>query len=625
MDNHERQLFLAAKAAPATSVKQLNRRQVLIHGAAIAASLPAVTTLLAACGGDDTEPTATSGTGEATPTAAMEEATASVATDDPTATTNASEATPTEVMEGSSTAPAAEVTEIYGLPIEPAQNEGGLIVWGTYATTSPYYLLTYGDNMKSEALVEPHPETGEYYPLLATAWELADDGMSASVSLRQGVTFHDGEALTPADVVFSIALKNAAPGWGTDPVASATVTELDDETVEFAFTNVGAGFADSLSYYLMFAAHALTDLDLATADESIISAHPASLGTDLDGLVGTGPFRLVEVVDDDHETYERYDSYWGGKPHLDQIILRVFGGADLYVPALQIGEIDIAGSGYDSLNPAQIGDVDPGVARIAEFPGANTYRFVPNLWPERDSPFLDVRVRQALMYGSDRQAIVEAVLFGYGSVPIIPTVVPTWAYDSAGITNLYQYDPDQAAALLDEAGWVMGSDGVREKDGRTLSFVGWYTAGETTIETAAIVLQEQWRQLGIEMTPQTEDGQALYDRFTESHDFDLIFWGSGATIDQRIFFSCSADGWATQRYGYCNEELDALMDQAAATLDVEEQVRLNTEILNALMAEVPMGPLFVPEGLNGIASRLHNVYPNVQLYTFNCETWWAEE
>jgi peptide/nickel transport system substrate-binding protein len=609
-----------------------SRRWLLRRGLILGLSAPAAVTLLAACGSDDedstattaTEPTATSGAGEvtattadeatptmaaeATPTEAVAEPTATEAMTEPTATEEAAEATPTE---------AAAADRYYGREIEPPANTGGTLVRGTSQALDnllayPWYINAF------EFLVEQHPDTGEPMPVLAEGWEAADDGLSWTFYLRPDVRFNDGEPFTTEDVIFSIGLYNNAIGFGTPPVDEATITEVDELTLDFEFAATAVAVQASLTSYPMWARHALPDLDGETSTEDDVYSHPANIGTDFSGLVTTAPFVITGYVAGESLTMTRNDLYWDGTPILDEIVWRAFGTQDVVPAQLESGEIDFYGGPVDLLNPALIDSLGADI-EVVEFPGS---RFLACMWnqnPEITALFQDVRVRQAMLYALDRQAIIDTVLFGRGDVPSTTLILP-WAYFPEEVPERYPYDPEMAAALLDEAGWLLGSDGMREKDGETFSFEGLFISGDSTHETTIAILQEYWRAIGIDLQPRGDTLAVLSDRIAVNKDAPFGLWNVGAAIvDHRLLAGCGAN-----RVNYCNTELDAIMAEAAVELDVERRRQLTTDVVNFVMEEAVYGWLFIRSGVAALGPRVHNVFPNTFDIGFNMETWWVD-
>jgi peptide/nickel transport system substrate-binding protein len=580
--------------------------------------------LLAACGEDEDEATVSStaaatGTSDqvvATPIEPDVQATVTSSDGEPTATSDESEPSVTADATTGSTDP----MNYYGLPIEPVGDVGGTLVRGSSFVLYNGYLIlaSNGINEMFEPLTDLHPETGEPLPLLAESWEAASDGLTWTFTLRGDVTFQDGEPFLAEDVKFTVELLNAG-GWGTDPLTQSTATVIDDRTVEFTFDAPAIETTFALYYYAIRAKHVLADLDPATADNNTISTHPGSTGLDPSKVVGTGPFVFQEIISDDRMVLAAYEGYWRGRPNLDSLIVRTFASLDALPTALLAGEIDLAGFMYSSLNPAQALLFEGADVTVEDFPEVLLLNCVTNLDPEKTTLFQDKLVRQALLYAIDREALVEGILFGYGSVPDSILATPM-AINLDDLTVHYDYDADKAAQLLDEAGWVAGPDGVREKNGQKLAFTGWYVSADTVLESTALAVQEYWRAIGVDMTPQGEDQSALFVRVEEQRDFEVVFWDnwSNNTLDQRWLVDGSSD------MAYTNPELEALAIQAATELDADRRRALRTEVENLIMEELPIAPLMSRRGIVAIRNGVHNIIPNANDFYFNVATWWVE-
>jgi peptide/nickel transport system substrate-binding protein len=614
----------------------LDRRNFLraaIQGSLATAGTVSLIPLLAACGGDDEDPTATAGSDTATATTGSDAATPTTASEttptaaaEATATGALAEPTATEAMEEPTAAPTegTEPTEIYGFPIEPAQSEGGTLVRGVQylgSSWAPWHLVGYSYIGVHEGLASLHPETGEPVPLLATGWEVADDARSWTFDLRQGVSFHNGEPFQAEDVVFSIQLEQVAAAVAF-PISDATVSAPDAETVVFEFPEPATNILFPLYYSRVRSRAFHADIDPATIDwETYIAGFEGTV-VDPELVNGTGPFRFAGGEAGVSEMVSRYEGYWGGPPHLDEIIFQLFASVDLYIPSLQTGALDMAGEQWGPINPAQAGELDPEQFTVTDYNMNTAYALEINHSPDRVW-FQDVRVRQALLYAADREAMIDPVTYGFGAVADSP-ITASWAYDPDGITARYPYDPEQAAALLDEAGWVLGDDGVRAKDGQRLSFTANYISGNAPAETLGVILQEQWRAVGIECALEGLDTAAYYD-LREAFDYDLMV-GEVYTEYAGLWYhyGCGPATYATGVWNYCNAELDALLTEAAATADPEQHRALVTEAANLVMEDLPAVPLITKPGLMAVSTRVHNVYPNVYDLMFNAQTWWME-
>jgi peptide/nickel transport system substrate-binding protein len=363
----------------------------------------------------------------------------------------------------------------------------------------------------------------------------------------------------------------------------------------------------------------------ADADPATMSQDPGATGTDPSRVIGTGPFLFSEWIIEDHATAVPNENYWNGAPYLDEYIFKVVPDQAAGVAQLQTGEIDyFEGVPESSLTEFE-GSED---VTIVDYPTLNFTFYGTNLDETKTTLFQDVEVRQAMMYALDREAMIESIRFGYGEVAVGTMPVLTWAYQPDQIEMTYPYDVELAEQLLDEAGWVMGDDGVRAKDGQRLAFTMYTNAGNQVRESYLTVLQEYWAEVGIEMTPQLEPFPALVERITETFDFEAFLIGFNWSVspDQTTMWHCdSAGGNGFNTVSYCNEEVDALLEQALAETDRETRIELYVQMQNIIMEDLPHAILDFPQGFTGVSSRVHNVYPSGVNARFNMQHWWVEQ
>jgi len=575
--------------------------------------------LLAACGDDDNDASAsapTNATGSASPTGGIPPATATTVAG-PTATDATTEPS------------GASDDTLMGFTIEEAANTGGTFIEGTAADIQTVNPVIANDTPSAnflalifESLIELHPETLEPVGALAEAWEVSDDGLTWTFSLREGVEWHDGEAFTADDVAFTYELHMHEEGnssYGGDLLAKiADIEVIDPLTVAFTLPQPYADFAVDVAVYSIVPEHIWAGV--APAD---VINDPGSTGEDATRVVGTGPFVFEEWVTNDHATATANESYWAGAPHLDEYIYKVVPDSTAAIQQLRTGEIDwfadVPGSAVAELEGA---DVDVTVSETTAF---MFYGY--NLDEARTPLFQEPAVRQALLYALDREAMVDALLEGYGAVAVGTMPILSWAYNPDEIENPYPYDPDLAQKMLDESGWVTGLDGVREKDGERLAFTMHVDSSNPEQVAYVTAIQEFWAEIGVEMTPEPEPFPALVERISVTFDYDtvLIGLGWGASADQAAMFACDSYGAGFNVMRYCNEEVDALLAEALAEPDQTTRIEMYTEYQNLLLADLPAAILAFPQAIDGHSPRVHNLYPNAINARFNAETWWVEE
>jgi peptide/nickel transport system substrate-binding protein len=519
-------------------------------------------------------------------------------------------------------------SDIYGYSIEPAKKTGGTIISAVDSVLRNWSLATGGWPGMSETLIEINPQTYEPAALLAKSWESSPDSTEWTFHLQDGVTWHDGEPFTADDVKFSFEM-HADP----DNVAAATVDSLefaqqvktieivDPLTVKMTLNEPVVDFLLSTTFVTIMAKHILGDVKPAD-----LLANPASTGSDPKAVVFTGPFKFKEYVQNSQMTLVRNDAYWGGKPNLDEWIIKEIADPSAQVVQLQTGDLDFA----KSIDPASASQFDGTDVKIVDVPKTSFNMYYYQLDPKKSPFFQDKRVRQALLFAIDRDALKEAVYYGFGEVPngLLPTKF--WAANPKGITALYPYDPDKAKALLEEAGWVdSDGDGVREKDGVKLQ-PRMLSVTDLNASWAALpaVIQEYWRKVGVEMTPDLYSHDVYEQKITVEKAFDTAIRNGGPKptggVDFTFNYRCKPKPATGNRGAYCNDRVDELLVQIAGEADREKRIALLTELQNIVLDELPQAPIMRLSDAAAVNARAHNVYPNGINIGFNAETWWVE-
>jgi peptide/nickel transport system substrate-binding protein len=596
------------------------RRSILLRSWMLLAVLILIVPLLAACGDDDdddTSPTATAASSASSPTSESEPA--ATEADD----TDASPSTGQSGESGSGGDP------LMGFEIEEAESEGGTFIEGTSADMQTMNPIIANDTASAnfhtlifEPLIEIHPETLEPVGVLAESWEVSDDGLTWTFTLREGVTWQDGEPFTADDVKFTYDLhmnEASNSSYSSDLQSKIAGIEIvDPQTIAFTLPQPYSDFAVDVGVYQIVAEHVWADIDPAA-----VVNDPGSTGADPSRVVGTGPFVFQEWIVNDHATATANADYWGGAPHLDEYIYKVVPDSSAGVQQLRTGEIDwFSGVPGTSVQELEGGDVELEVSDTLSF---NFYGY--NMDPEKTTLFQDVEVRQALLYALDREAMIDAISEGYATVAIGTMPTLSWAYNPEGIEFPYPYDPDRARELLDEAGWVEGSDGVREKDGQRLAFEMYADSGSATAPAYLTAMQEFWREIGVEMTPALEPFPALVERISVTYDFEMFLIGFSWSVapDQSSMFACDSYGAGFNVVRYCNEEVDAILEEALVEPDQQTRIDLYTEFQNMVLEDLPVAIFSFPQQIDGYSNRVHNLFANSVNSRFNAETWWVED
>jgi peptide/nickel transport system substrate-binding protein len=613
--------------------KSMSRRSVLRNGVLVGLTVPVAASILAACETDDdvADDTAVEEPDDDEPaTEPVDDDTDDEEEDvaeEPDDTDDDDDVEEPEETDDD-VAVDSDHESLFGDDYEEPQNQGGQIVEGAFSDAATLNGILTQDtassrviSMITKSVIGNHPITTEPIPELAEDWDITDDGLEYTFNLREDVTWHDGEQFTADDVVYTFEThmheETGSPRTSELTARIDTVEAVDDYTVQFTLNFPSSPFLQQNMVYYIVPEHILGDV--APAD---LASHDYSIGTQ--GVtIGCGPFQFVEWVSDDHITLEAYEDYYEGAPNIDRWIRRIVPDQTVLAQQVITGEVDygaIQESDYDNVD--QQDHID-----VTEFDTFNFTFYSYQLNSERSTLFQEPEVRQALVYGLDRESMVQAIRFGIGEVAIGTMPIPSWAYDPGSIDRQYEYDPDRAREMLEEAGWVEGADGIRERDGERFSFEIYTNAGNEIREQYVAVMQEQWREIGVECTPQTEEWSTFLDRITGTRDFDMFLVGFSWGVDphQETMWHTDASEGGFNMNEYSNPEVDDLLAQGLETTDQDERRELYTQMQNILMEDLPSVILDFPQGIYGVNQRCHNIFPNDVHFTANAHEWWVDE
>jgi peptide/nickel transport system substrate-binding protein len=460
-----------------------------------------------------------------------------------------------------------------------------------------------------EPLVGGDPRTGLIAPTaLADSWEIGADNRTYTFHLNQDATWHDGTDFTAEDVVFSAdALANPETGsvyTGSFVDTFESWRAVDDNTFELvAKEPTFTSLFEILSFYIV-PKHLWESVPLAEW-----RTDPGATGGDPSRVVGTGPFRFREWIQGDSVTLDRNDDYYAKVPYIDTYVFRIWPDQTAAVNALLNGEIDSA-----ELSAPDIASVEgaPGV-EVVHFPTRSFSYYEFNLDPDVTTKWQDPRVRQALLYALDRESIVNDILLGYAEVAQGTQPVVSYAYAPDQITTTYSYDPEKAKALLAEAGWTdSDGDGIVDKDGEALSFEFLYNAGQPTTDQIVAYMQDAWRAIGVEATPHSLEFPALIEATTTNPTFEVALYGFlwDASFIQDTMFGCDQYQVGFNDMKYCNEELDAINDEAKVTFDDDARRELLIQASNIVNDEQPIAVLYFSQDHYGYNETLQNYFIN---------------
>lgn len=451
-----------------------------------------------------------------------------------------------------------------------------------------------------ETLVDANVQ-GELQPSLATQWSTSDDGLRWSFSLREGVRFHDGTALSTEIVVNALKRALDKPGM----LKNAPVTNIEDSDGQVV-----------ISLEKPFSALAA----LLTHSTTVISAE-ASLNAEggYIAAIGTGPFLVDEFLPPQSVSLKRNDNYWGQVPQLESVSYLATSRAETRALLAESGDADVV---Y-TLDPA-------GFTHLAGVDSINTQALpiprVVTLKLNAGHKFLDdPRARQALSLAIDRLGIATAITrFPEASASqLFPPALDQW--HSANLAPLTQ-GIDQAKELLSDLGWVAGDDGVLTRDGERFSLLLRTFSDRPELPLIAAALQDQWRAIGVEL----EVSVSSYSEIPAGHQdgslhIALFARNYGLTPDPigTVLADFGPNGGDWGAMGWQNASVVEALEKISATNDLSVRAENINVVVNALHEELPMIPIVWYQHTVSVAKGLQDfvVDPLERNYRLSQVSW----
>ncbi len=455
-------------------------------------------------------------------------------------------------------------------------------------------------------------ETLTPQPVLAESWEISDDATEIVFHLKEGVLFHDGVEFTAADVEFTIfsildykTITTKRPYF--DSLLGAKeyldrISELDslyeDEEIssdehadmaESAFEELkAAGGIEVVDDYTIvfnlatpFAPFLTVALDLGIAPKHLLEGEDINATEFNSNPIGTGPFQFVEWRRADRIVLEAFDDYHEGRPYLDRVIYRVIPDQTVLVTELRSGGVDYMPQPPPEMIPRLEDDPNLNVMQI------DTVAYTYMGFQLTNPLFQDVKVRQAISYAIDMEAIVEFILLGYGQEATGPFPEAMWAYNPD--VRRFSFNPDRAIELMAEAGWTLNDDGKMEKDGEEFAFTLETNQGNELREQMVVIIQEQLSEIGIDVTVSLSEWPTFVDRLlAANYEAVVVGWTGTADPDgygYTVWHSSQFPGRNTSQYA--NDRVDYLFEQARVEMDIDKRTEYYHEIQEILAEEQP--------------------------------------
>lgn len=515
----------------------------------------------------------------------------------------------------------AESNEDAGPPVH-----GGTVTvydpveYGAWKPTNSLWSNSQVTDNLAERLIWQDPATGDYRPWLAESYQISEDHLSYTFTLKQGVTFSDGSPLNAEVVKLNFDQHGNGveaqgitkdPFW-TDYVGTDTP---DDRTVVVRLSKPNAGFIQILSNYR---ASSILGKSLLERDLNGQS--------DLRNWVGTGPFVVESVEGTTGVTLKRREDYdWApegsqhtGAAYLDRIVFKTVPEAGSRVGALESGEAQIARNiaPYDEETVTAAGGSLLPIAVQGETNDLTVQLSDPT------APIADKQVRLALQAATDREAINAAVLSPNYPIPTSALVEGTPLRGDA--SSYLTYDLDKAKSLLDGAGWTPAADGIREKDGARLAFnlrvAPYYQVSQSVLE----VVQSQWHEAGVEVNL-TRPSLTEYES-QQANASDWYFTqGQTSTAEPSVLRTAyGSDRQNVTKNVAVDTELDRLLEVQSSTFDPSERQAAVQAVEDHIFGEGYSIPLYDETQVFGLAADLHGFATESTGRAWLYDTWVSE-
>lgn len=441
---------------------------------------------------------------------------------------------------------------------ESETKEGKTLVYGSsdYTAINPA-LYEHGEiNSLIFLGLTTHNEKDEVAPGAAEKWSFDKKTNTYGFTLRDGLTFHDGEPMTAEDVKFTLeAIMD--PKNGSENASNyediKKIKVVDDKNIEIVLKAPNVAMLDYLTMGIL-PKHLLEGKDLTTDQ---FNQNP----------VGAGPYKLTGWDKGQSITLEKFDGFYLGSPKIDNVIFKIVEDSDAKALQLKSGELDFA-----QITPKAMKDFEDQkdfstyVMKTADYRGI-MYNFNNTLFKQnRELP-------AALSYAIDRQAMIDSVLLGHGQMAYSPLQAGPYNNDKI---EKYNYKPEKTTALLEKAGWKKNSDGIYEKNGQKLAFSITCSQGDQVRVDMANICAQNLKAVGADVTVEVPaeidwGGQAA----------NLIGWGSPFDPDDHTYKVFGTEKGANYN-SYSNDKVDKLLQEAREKEDKADRLPLYQEFQEEL-------------------------------------------
>ena len=521
--------------------------------------------------------------------------------------------------------------------------------------------LMWNDSMSADILgymydppFDTDPWTGETIPGLVESWEITDGNKTVVYYVRQGPKWSDGEPITARDFKFMFDALMAVDDQGNRVLAESphlgtveyveTVELIDDYTLKVTYSEPICANFERMNLWWWPSHIFLSDPDFEWSD---LADHEFSF----EPTVFSGPFMLKEWVEGDHITLVKNPDYWKGAPHLDGITWRVVANQAAEREMIETGEVDIIDLDYKYLTEIeQIEHIDIFKFSRTAYVGICLQQGNPeNPQPRLNEdgsvnedhgmhPILGSKqVRQALTMATDRMSIINKVRMGQAT-PLHAHIVPAygWAYNAE--LEPRGYDPEKAAAMLKEAGWVLEEgaeyricrDCGTAQDGTPMKLKLQANAGNENRENTLVLIQQQWGEVGVEVEIETIEWNPYLDTLLgQAFDAIVVRIENLAPNNEEKLFD-ARDDVPSRGFNFCSfyrpeyEQMD-LEAKTVKGCAYKDRGAIHRDIQALLYDEQPYIWLYTPRNITVVNKRIGGINPAPWSTTFNIHTWYIKD
>ncbi len=457
-------------------------------------------------------------------------------------------------------------------------------------------------------------ESGMPIEALVEKYEVSDDGLKYTFTLKDGLKFSDGSPLTTEDVAFTYTVGSDATYDGPTDFVNSTkikgakaykegtastiegINVIDAKTIEFTLEEVNADAIYDFTAGILSKAYYGKDYKQGSLDY-IKGFHKTPLGA--------GQYKLIKTVAGQEVDLEANENYHLGKPNIPNLIFKVTS-QETRMQMLSTGEIDMDMVTVNEDNVQALKDA--GFIDLHIFP-TNGYGYIG--FNFTNPKFQDQKVRQALAYGLNRKEVVDAVYAGgFADVLNVPQSKESWAYYEGN--NAYEYNKDKAIELLEEAGWKVGSDGIREKDGVKLEIK--FTASSPNAVNDALIpiAQANYKEIGVKFEAEQMEFNGVTEK-VDSGNFEMFFmaWGLTPAADSTGVFGT---GGSQNKLSYSNAKVDELLAAGVRETDIEKRKEIYKELYTVINEDLPYIFLYQRRDMWAVNSRVKGFEDQITPY-----------